>query len=438
VAAHLTAKHYLLDQKTVKLGLYWLDRATALGYKESIEIIKETEQSEDNISGSEFKNKNILPVKMNEQDETCDNLKHNIEIFSLAGKPMLPNSSLYEGILKLLNTITDKVFSERIENPFTVLNKLDVQHMDELISILINSKQDEALGKLHRYFLIDHYKNKSIVDKVAVYLSTNKLSLDNQFRTLMFLKELGSSVYLNRFTELASQGHIESMILVGEKQLQSPYEKVNVRGKEWLTKAAKLQKKTSSKTHSKDDSISVKSIRGNDTKPIINIIEKQIKQNIPVVSGGVLYNSIIDLLSLVTVKSAVERVNNPLRILMRLSESNLSKLVDTLIFNNKKIELTKLKAFLEPRITFQYLVSYVRTIDSYLVAEKSNSTAYNKRIYLKLSAMEITRKVKEFEKMKDNEELKVLLDEVKQRNTKAARTIQQSIESILSLAGVRF
>lgn len=438
VAAHLTAKHYLLDQKTVKLGLYWLDRATALGYKESIDIIKKTEPRDNKTLDSEFKQLNMLPRGMNEHDKKCNNLIHNIEFFSSAGQPMLLNSSLYEAILKLLNSVTDQRLSERIDNPLAVLNKLDDQYMDKLINILINSKQDEALGRLHKYFLIEHYKNKSVFDKVAEYLSKNNLSLDNQFKALMLSKELGSRVYLNQFIELASQGHIESMILVGEKQLQSPYEKVNIQGKEWLAKAAKLQQKASCKTHSKDDSISVKSIRGNDTKPILNIIEKQINQNKPVVSGGVLYNSIIDLLSLVTVKSAVERVNNPLRILMRLSESNLSKLVDTLICNNKKIELTKLKAFLEPRITFQYLVPYVRKIDSYLVAEKSNSTTYNKRIYLKLSAMEITRKVKEFEKMKDNEELQVLLDEVKQRNTKAARTIQQNIESILRLAGARF
>lgn len=288
-------------------------------------------------------------------------------------------------------------------------------------------------------------------------LSAKELDVERQFNEINALRSLDNKQFESGLITLANSGHKEATFLLAQQYLKNP--KNAHQGQDFLIKSAnlghvkatELAEKYGIPLHVQTTKLtsSIES-RNNDLKTILESIEILLNSNKSPIFGSELYNGMLNLLSEVTIRTASDKINNPLRIFSRLHNSSLGLFVNALMINNEIIPLKKLNAFLENgennHYFFergndnQYILETTERINKHLrdAINKPKMKVSTERKYLSLSAGEITKKVKECESNKNYPELKLILSEVRLRNTRAAVAIKQNIEQILMNHGQGF
>jgi len=289
----------------------------------------------------------------------------------------------------------------------------------------------------NREFKTEKYQNATKED----------LSSKRQVNKILMLKSLGQKIdYESEFLTLANKGNKDAKFELAKKYLSKPM--TAKKGQDYLIQSANmghaeaigLAKKYNIKVDVQiKPTVEIKTknkfkTRDYDPKLIVKVIDELLEQNKPVIAGSLLFNSISDLLSVMTVKTAGETFNNPLKILSKLNNDDLCSLIGISMVKNDIINLKKVAAFLSNSREFVY-INKIDEINKFLESSKNESsvaTCTEDREFLLLSAGELMKKMKAFEVGGNYEGLKSILSELRVRKpSKAIRTIEASIINIL-------
>jgi len=295
----------------------------------------------------------------------------------------------------------------------------------------------------------DAYWNREFQTDKYQDATEEDISAKRQVNKILMLKSLGQkSNYENEFICLANEGNKDAKFELAKKYLSKPG--TAKKGQDYLIESASMGHAQAmvlaEKYNVKFDAnpnVSVKSKnkfkkRDYDPKLIALVISELLGESKPVVAGGLLFNSISDLLSITTVQAAAEKFSNPLKILHRLSTDDLYSLISIFMVKNEIINLKKMQAFLSTATDIVY-IDKINEINEYLELAKNDQSVHlvsDTRDFILLSAGDLMKKVKLFESEHDYGSLRLILNEIRLRKpSKAIRTIEANINQILKTAG---